>query len=138
MFSEKHCAVWLCDNQRYQCELFAFFFPIFWIISMYMVFSLASCICFFFLPLGPFLGISKIEKETTETKLECIPPYHLLTEDENRSDSVLAPVFPFPQPHIHPAPSVCYPGQGEDGYISGAIVCGLRGSAVLWGNSKIG
>lgn len=85
MFSEKHCAVWPCDNQRYQCELLLFFFfPIFWIISMYMVFSLASCICFFFFPLGPFLGISREWKKPLWPSWNAWKPYHLLTEDKEQ------------------------------------------------------
>ena len=113
MFPERYCAVWPCDNQRYQCELllFFFFFLIFWIISMYMVFSLASCICFF--PSRTISGDLKRMKETTVTKLECmktIPPPHR-GRGRGPTTLYLPRSSPLPSSYTSTLHPHCYPGQ---------------------------
>ena len=142
MFPERYCAVWPFDNQRYQCELllfFFFFFLIFWIISMYMVFSLAFCICFF--PSRTISGDLKRMKETTVTKLECmktIPPPHR-RRGMGPTTLYLPRSSPLPSSYTSTLHPDCYPGQlypsslakGKMAISPGAMMWGLRGSVVL-------
>lgn len=148
MFSEKHCAVWPCDNQRYQCELLLFFFfSIFWIISMYMVFSLASCICFFF-PSRTISGDLKRMKETTVTKLECMetipPPHRGQGTDPTTLYLPLSSSLPSSYTstlHPHCYPGLLYPSSLAKGKMAtspGAVMCGLRGSVVFGEIARLG
>lgn len=148
MFSEKHCAVWPCDNQRYQCELLLFFFfSIFWIISMYMVFSLASCICFFF-PSRTISGDLKRMKETTVTKLECMetipPPHRGQGTDPTTLYLPLSSSLPSGYTstlHPHCYPGLLYPSSLAKGKMAtspGAMMCCLRGSVVFGEIARLG
>lgn len=112
-------------------ELLLFFSYLFGSYQCTWFFSLASCICFFFfLPSRTISGDLKRMKETTETKLECIPSLPPPHRARGTDPRLCAPVFSLPlaTSTLH---LITTQAKGKMATSPGAMMCGLRGSAVF-------
>lgn len=148
MFSEKHCAVWPCDNQRYQCELLLFFFFLSFGSYQCTWFSVLPLAFVFFFPSRTISGDLKRMKETTVTKLECMetipPPHRGQGTDPTTLYLPLSSSLPSGYTstlHPHCYPGLLYPSSLAKGKMAtspGAMMCSLRGSVVFGEIARLG
>lgn len=130
----------IISDTNVSCCLFFFFFLSFGSYQCTWFSVLPLAFFFFFFPSRTISGDLKRMKETTETKLECIPPYHLLTEDEEQIPRLCTCpcLLPFPLATHPPCTLIATQAKGKMATSPGAMMCGLRGSAVFGEIARLG